>query len=202
MKENKEVITTPSDPREQPTITIEFTQELLDQWLVTYFKRHPRAHKIPITTPAQPSLNIWTILPRISMNTLKQNYKDYVNFVIKSYGLEMLGISKCKVTYKTFVATKTRIDLDNTTPKQLLDSFSSAESGVIVDDGYSCITSLTLLAEYRKGQKGSVLIFSECEYDKKLLMETREKELAKSAKRKATTLDNKLKKKNKKYKKR
>jgi len=185
------------DPREKSTITIEFTSQLLDKWLVIYFKQHPRARKIPIPTPAQPSINVWTLLPRISMNTLKQNYKDYVNYVIKSYGLEMLGISKCRCEYVAYVSTKTRVDLDNISPKLIMDSFSSSESGVIVDDGFSCITSLTLLAEYRKGIKGGKITFYECEYDKQLLMETREKELAKSDKRKATMDAKKLNKKSK-----
>ena len=185
------------DIREKPIITIEFTQQLLDEWLKIYFKKHPKARKIPIETPAQPSLNKWIILQRISMNKLKQDYKDFGTYCIHHYGLEMLGISKCKCRYTTYNSTKTRIDLDNTTPKFILDSLTAEATGVIVDDGFSCITELTLLGEYRKGEKGSKIEFYDCEYDKKLLLATREKELAKSQKRKETTEANKLKKKSK-----
>lgn len=183
------------DTRENPIITIEFTKELLDEWLKIYFKQHPRARKIPIVTPAQPSINKWTILPRLTMNKLKQDYKDFGTYVVKHYGLEMLGISKCKCRYTTYVSTKTRIDLDNTTPKMLFDSLTAECTGVIVDDGFSCITELTLLGEYRKGIKGAKIEFYDCEYDKDLLLITREKELAKSTKKKATIATNKLKKK-------
>lgn len=183
------------DSREQSTITIEFTQDLLDEWLKLYFKKHPRSKKIPIVTPAQPSINKWCILQRISMNKLKQDYKDFGMFVVKSLGLEMLGISKCQCTYTVYNSTKTRCDLDNITPKFIWDSMVAETSGVICDDGFSCVTSLTLLAEYRKGNKGAKMVFTNCEYNKIELMETREKELAKSSKRKATTLANKLKKK-------
>lgn len=174
------------DTREKDTIVIEFTQELLDEWLNIYFKKHPRAKKLPIETPAQPSINKWSILPRKSMNTLKQNYKDFGEFVVKHYGLEMLGISKCKCRYVTYASTKTRIDLDNTVPKFILDFLTAEATGVIVDDGYSCVTELTLTGEYRKGIKGSKIEFYDCEYDKDLLLKTREKEKAKASKREAT----------------
>jgi hypothetical protein len=174
------------DTREKDIITIEFTQELLDEWLKIYFKNHPRAKKLPIETPAQPSINKWTILPRISMNTLKQNYKEFGEYVVKHYGLEMLGISKCKCRYTIFVPTKTRVDLDNTTPKFILDALTAEATGVIVDDGYSTVIELTLLAEYKKGVKGAKIEFYDCEYDKELLLKTREKELAKTAKKEET----------------
>lgn len=182
------------DNREQNIIEIEFTQELLDEWLKIYFKKHPRARKLPIETPAHPSLNKWIILKRIPMNVLKQNYKDFCEYVIHYYGLEMLGISKCKCEFITYVSTKTRIDLDNTTPKMILDGLTAEASGVIVDDGYSCINELTLKGEYHKGIKGAKIIFKDCQYDKELLLKTREKEIEKTAKKKATMEARKLKK--------
>ena len=186
--------TTNIDAREKSTITIEFTQELLNEWLKLYFKKHPRAKKIPIETPAQPSLNKWIILMRPEMNTLKQNYKDFCAYVVQKCGLEMLGISKCKCRYMVYVSTRTRIDTDNITPKFILDSLTAEATGVICDDGFSCITELTLLGEYRKGIKGAKIEFYDCEYDKELLIATRERELAKSAKKAATSEANKSKK--------
>jgi hypothetical protein len=185
------------DIREKDVITIEFTQELLDEWLSIYFKKHPRARKQPIEAPSQPSINKWSILPRISMNKLKQDYKDFGTYVVKHYGLEMLGISKCKCRYTTYVSTKTRIDLDNTAPKFILDSLTAEATGVIVDDGYSCITELTLKGEYKKGVKGSKIEFYDCEYDKELLFKTKKKEINKINKKKLTMEQKKKEKKSK-----
>ena len=50
------------DERQKDKIVIEFSEELLRQWEKQYFKKHPRARKKPIDTPAQPSLNKWIIL--------------------------------------------------------------------------------------------------------------------------------------------
>lgn len=186
------------DIREKDEITIEFTEDLLDMWTKEYFKKHPRSKKEPIQTPAQCSLNKWIILQRITMNKLKQDYKDFVKFVVSYYGLENLGISKCKCRYITYRKTKGRIDLDNTTPKMILDGLTAEASGVICDDSSDCIEELTLSEEYHKGINGARIIFSDCKYDKELLEKTRKKEIEKSNKREKTLEQNKLKKKSKK----
>lgn len=178
-------------------VIIEFTEELLEEWLKIYFKKHSRAKKKPIETPANPSLNKWIILRRISMNKLKQDYKDFTKFVISHYGLEDLGISKCKCKYITYRQSKRRIDLDNTTPKFILDGLTAECTGVICDDGVDCITELTLLSEF-KGYHGARIEFYDCEYDKELLEATRIKEIGKSEKRQATIVKNKAEKKAKK----
>lgn len=186
------------DIRQKDFISIEFTEELLERWLKEfYFKKHPTARKKPLETPANPSLNKWIILRRMSMNKLKQDYKDFTKFVISQYGLEDLGISKCKCKYITYRQSKRRIDLDNTTPKFILDGLTAECTGVICDDGVDCITELTLLSEY-KGVHGARIEFYECEYDKELLESTRAKELVKTEKRQATIDKNKAEKKIKK----
>lgn len=189
-----------NDIRQKDTISIEFTEELLEEWTKIYFKKHSRARKKPIETPANPSLNKWIILRRISMNKLKQDYKDFTKFVISHYRLEDLGISKCKCKYITYKKTKGRIDLDNTTPKFILDGLSAEASGVICDDSSDCITELTLLEEYHKGINGARIEFYDCEYDKELLEATRIKEIGKSEKRQVTINKNKAEKKAKKNK--
>jgi hypothetical protein len=186
------------DIRQKDFISIEFTEELLEEWTKIYFKKHPKAKKIPIETPANPSLNKWIILRRQSMNAMKQNYKDFGKFVVKHYGLDDLGISKCKCKYITYQKTLGRIDLDNTTPKFILDALTAEASGVICDDGVSCITELTLLSEYHKGINGARIEFYDCEYDKELLEATRIKEIGKSEKRQTTIDKNNAEKKAKK----
>ena len=179
-----------NDKRQKETIVIEFTEELLEEWIKDYFKKHPKARKRPLETPAQPSLNKWIILRRQNMNKLKQDYKDFTKFVVEHYGLEDLGISKCKCRYITYRKTKRRIDLDNTAPKFILDGLTAECTGVLVDDGCDVITELTLLQEYTKCN-GARIEFYDCEYDFDLMMETREKENIKSSKREATMKEKK-----------
>ena len=181
---------------EEDKVPIEFTEELLKKWTDLYFKKHKTARKIPIETPAQPSLNKWIILRRPMMNALKQKYKDFVKFVVDYYGLTDLGISECKCRFITYRKTKRRIDLDNTTPKFILDGLTAECSGVLVDDGIDCIKELTLQAEYKK-VNGARIVFYDCKYDKDLMLKTREKELERERKKEETIKANKKKKKTK-----
>lgn len=175
-------------------VVIEFTEDLLKSWTKEYFKKHPRSRKKPIDNPSQPSLNKWIILQRISMNKLKQDWKDFTMYVVKHYGLNDLGISRCKCKYVVYNSTARRKDVDNYSPKFILDGLTAEASGVLVDDGCSCITELTISIEYRKGIEGARIEFYDCEYDEELLYETAIKELAKSKKREETIKQNKLKK--------
>lgn len=178
-------------------VVIEFTEDLLESWTKEYFKKHPRSRKKPIDNPSQPSLNKWIILQRISMNKLKQDWKDFTMYVVNHYGLNDLGISRCKCKYVVYNSTARRKDVDNYSPKFILDGLTAEASGVLVDDGCSCITELTISIEYRKGIEGARIEFYDCEYDEELLYETAIKELAKSKKREETIKQNKLKKKKK-----
>ena len=173
------------DERQKDKIVIEFTEELLELWTKDYFKKHPRARKKPIDTPAQPSLNKWIILRRLSMNKLKQDYKDFVKFVVEYYGLQDLGISKCKCRYVVFRETRRRVDVDNISPKFIFDGLTAEASGLLVDDSCDCIEELTLAFEYTKC-KGARIEFYDCEYDVDLMLKTREKELARESKKEET----------------
>lgn len=132
------------------------------------------------------------------MNALKQKWADFTEFVIDYYKLRDLGISKCKCKYIVFKDSKRRSDVDNYSPKFIFDGFSAEHSGLIVDDSSDCIEELTIKIEYRKGNRGGKFIFYDCEYDKNLLKEARERETTKTQKRKDSLKQNKLKKKSKK----
>lgn len=175
-------------------VVIEFTEELLEIWTKEYFKKHPRSKKRPIDKPSHPSLNKWLILQRITMNKLKQDWKDFVIYVVKYYGLEDLGISNCKCRYVVYNSSARRKDIDNYTPKMILDGLTAEASGVLVDDSYSCIEELTIKIEQHKGIEGARIEFYDCEYDEELLNETALKEMAKSKKREETLKKNKLNK--------
>lgn len=175
-------------------IKISFTEELLELWTKEYFKKHPRSKKKPIEYASHPSINKWSILMRISMNQLKQNWKDFGQFVVEKHGYKDLGISKCKCKIIISRASHGRIDLDNYSPKFVFDSLTAETGGVIVDDGCDCVTSLLIECEYKKGKHEMDIIFYDCEYSRDLLLETKNKELLKKEKRENTIKDKKTKK--------
>lgn len=181
------------DLREKDEIVVEFTEELLKEWTKRYMKKHPKTKKKPIQFSNHPSLNTWIILRRPMMNALKQKWANFTEFVVDYYGLRDLGISKCKCKYIVFKDSRRRSDVDNYSPKFIFDGFSAEHSGLIIDDSSDCIEELTIKIEYRKGQRGGKFIFYNCEYDKKLLEDTKKKEMAKTEKRQATMEENKLK---------
>lgn len=182
-------------------VTISFTEELLEEWTNdVYFKKHPRAKNKPIKSPIHESINVWSILRRPTMNSLKQRWKDFGKFVVDKYGLCDLGISKCKCKYiihKSYVNKIKRCDNDNFTPKFILDSLTAESSGVLVDDSTQCIEELTIKIIHEQNiQEYSEIILYDCEYDKELLFKTRETELNKIHK-KEETMANKSKTKKK-----
>lgn len=190
------------DIREKDVIEIEFTEELLEMWTEKYMKSHPRTKKKPIASPIHESINIWSIMRRPMMNSLKSRWKDFGKFVVDYYGLTDLGISKCKCKYivhKTYVKSYKRSDCDNIVPKFILDSLTAEASGVLVDDSCDVIEELTLsIINEQNSYKSSKIVFYDCEYDKKLMFETREKELRRIEEKEKTMTQNKLKKKSKK----
>ena len=123
-------------------------QSVLDKYNTYYFLQHPKAKKIPIEKPYHPSINTWCILPRIQMNALKQKWKDFVKFWVKLEGLDNRQLDNFDIVLTVFFDTKRRHDVDNLTPKFILDGFT--EAGLIVDDDEKHLHSLTLKTGYDK----------------------------------------------------
>ena len=82
------------------------------------------------------------------MNALKQKWKDFGVWWIKSLGFDDLKLDKFEMTFIVYMPTKRRADADGIVPKFILDSFT--ESGFIVDDDYNHLQSLTLKMGYDK----------------------------------------------------
>ena len=78
-----------------------------------YFKQHPKAKKKPIEHPYHPSLNVYCIKPRIQMNAMKQQWKDFIIFWIKELGYENKKLDDVKIVYDIYHPTKRRTDPDN-----------------------------------------------------------------------------------------
>jgi len=92
------------------------------------------------------------------MNALKQRWKDFVVWFIKYKGYENRNISECHMTFVSYFKTRIRKDVDNFSPKFILDGL--VESGFIVDDDSQHLKSLTLMCEYDKQHPRTEIIIS------------------------------------------
>lgn len=182
--------------KEKDTIIIEFTEDNLNEFLSEYYKTHRKGKKPIIESPMARSLNkMLVITNRIVQNTHKQNMKAYTCFVVKKLGLENLGISSANLNIHFVFPTKIRHDLDNFLGgcKEQIDGFS--ESGLIVDDDYSHIHTISSSAEYIKGETKMIFTFSNCKFDLDELKEVQAKEKIKKEKREISMSEKKTKKK-------
>ena len=113
-----------------------------------YFEKYPKRKKFPIKKPIPPSLNTWMIMKRFQMNHEKQVWKEFGKWLVFYYKYNDLKIEFCKITIEYFFDSKRRHDADNYTPKNLFDSFTS--SGLLVDDDFNHVESLTIKGNYSK----------------------------------------------------
>ena len=113
-----------------------------------YFVAHPKAKKKPLSHPYQESMNVWMIMKRPQMNALKQKWKEFMVWFIGDQGYGNLRIERCEMIHTVYKPTRRRLDLDNTTPKFVIDGL--VEAGLIADDDMEHIMSLTLRGGYDK----------------------------------------------------
>ncbi len=130
------------------TINLVLDSALLKEYDTFYFSKHKKAKKSPIEQPRHPSINVWSIMPRIQANDLKQKWLDFGIWWMNKLGLSDCKYEQVEMVFTTYMPTKRRADPDNTVPKYILDSFVA--SGLIVDDDYTHIRSLTLQVCYDK----------------------------------------------------
>ena len=107
-----------------------------------YFSQHPKARKKQIDHPYHPSINLWSIKPRIQMNVLKQTWKNFIIWFIDDIGCTNLKLDDVDIMYDIYHPTKRRTDPDNYTPKFIHDGF--VESGFLLDDDREHLKSLTI----------------------------------------------------------
>jgi len=189
--------------RQKDKIVVEFNQDNLDRFLSEYYKTHRMSKekktgkdKPIIDSPIGRSMNkILVITNRIVQNNHKHNRGLYTEFVLKELGLEILGICETDLKVHFVFSTSIRHDLDNfgCGVKEYLDAFS--DLGVIQDDNYSIIKSITTTASYEKGVSKMIFIFENCKYNVQATLEQMEKERIKREKREATMSEKKAKKK-------
>lgn len=124
-------------------IRLVIDNDTLTRYEEYYFSIHKRATKKPIAQPYHESINVWMIMKRPMMNALKQRWKDFIVWFIEDQGYTNLRIEKCELKVSTFYSNNRRHDVDNSTPKFILDGL--VQSGFVVDDDSEHITSLTLM---------------------------------------------------------
>jgi hypothetical protein len=107
-----------------------------------YFSIHKKATKKPIAQPYHESINVWMIMKRPMMNSLKGKWKDFIVWMVKDQGYDNLHIDKCDLIFDTFYATYRRHDVDNSCPKFIIDGL--CDGGLLIDDSSDHVTSLLL----------------------------------------------------------
>ena len=132
----------------EENIKLIITKYTLEEYEKSYFKKHSKAKKKPIEHPYHPSINQWMIMKRPMMNALKQRWKDFIIWFVENQGYSNLHIEKCEMIFTTYYSTNRRHDVDNSTPKFILDGFS--ESGLISDDDSTHLKKLTLICNVDK----------------------------------------------------
>ena len=138
-------------------IKIVIDNKVLNEYYEWYFEQYPKRKKRNIVSPIPPSLNTWMIMPRFQMNAQKQAWKEFGSWVVKYNGLENRKLDKCKIVIEYFFGTKHRKDADNFTPKNLFDSFTV--SGLLVDDDFNHVESLTIKGNYSKDDPRTEISF-------------------------------------------
>jgi Holliday junction resolvase RusA-like endonuclease len=129
-------------------IKITIDNEVLLKYSKYYFEKYPRRKKFPILKPIPPSLNQWMVMRRFQMNHQKQTWKEFGEWLVDYNGLRDKKIEKCKIEVEYFFDSKRRHDSDNYTPKNLFDSFTV--SGLLADDDFNHVESLTIKGNYSK----------------------------------------------------
>lgn len=123
-------------------IKLVIDNKVLDTYTAEYFKEHPRARKPPIKQPYHESMNVWMIMKRPAMNALKGRWKTFIKWFVEHKGYTNLGIDQCELEFVTYYGNNRDHDIDNSTPKFIIDGLR--DSGMIVDDNSKHITKLSL----------------------------------------------------------
>ena len=130
------------------TIKIVIDNEKLNKYREHYFEKYPKRKKFPIEKAIPPSLNEIIIMPRFKMNSLKQAWKEFGEWLVEEHGFTNKKIDKCIIVIEYFFNSMRRRDADNYTPKNIFDAFVS--SGLLVDDSFFHVESLTIKSNYSK----------------------------------------------------
>lgn len=142
------------------TIKLVIDDDTLNKYNFYYFNKYPKRKVPPITKPTHPSINSWFIMRRPEMNALKGKWKEFVIWFVEEEGLLNLKIDSCTMEFTSYLKTKIRADCDNMSPKFIIDGLVAA--GLIIDDDYKHIHSLTLKVGYDKDHPRTEMVIHIC----------------------------------------
>lgn len=143
-------------------IKILFNKEVVDKYKEYYFKRYPRRKVFNIKATAL-SLNDFTAITRMAQADAKKKYNEFCLFVLEYYNIPKLKLNNCDVIILFEWKDRVRRDYENyaIVPKFFNDAFT--EYGLLEDDSYKQINSVTTKMTYVKSKYSTVeFIF---EYD-------------------------------------
>ena len=120
----------------------------VDAFNARYFAAHPRAKNKPIKKPQHPSLNETMIGNNMKINQMKQNWKDFMLFILERDGLLGANIDRCVIEYVTYFGDNRVHDADNITPKFILDGLVAG--GFLVADDINHIRELRIIGDRDK----------------------------------------------------
>jgi hypothetical protein len=138
-------------------IKIVIDNEILKKYSKYYFDKYPRRKKMPIEKPIPPSLNQWMVMRRFQMNHQKQTWKEFGEWLVDYNDLRDKKLDKCNIVIEYFFDSKRKHDCDNYTPKNLFDSFTV--SGLLIDDDFNHVESLTIKGNYSKENPRTEIVF-------------------------------------------
>lgn len=139
-------------------IEIIITQKDVDNYNKQYFDLHPRAKKKRIDGPYHPTLNWYMTANNLAVNNKKQNWKDFIVYILNDRDLVNTAIKKCKVEYRTFLKDRRKRDVDNITPKFIFDGLVAGN--FIIADDIDHIVELVTSGGYDKANPRIELIFT------------------------------------------
>lgn len=143
--------------------TIIIDNDILNQYTKYYFLKYPRRKKEPISKPITPSINQWMVMLRPQMNKVKQDWKEFMVWVVDFYGYTNANIQHCNMELNIYFDTKRRHDSDNYSPKFINDGLT--ESGMLVDDDFNHIHKLTISGGYDKLNPRMEIILTEIDIE-------------------------------------
>lgn len=143
-------------------LTLVLDESVLKKYADIYFCYHSKAKKNPVDAPYHPSINTWMVLPRMTMNEVKQKWKGLIVWWIQSMGYDKIHLESCKLIQRIYYPTNRRHDVDNTVPKFILDGF--VEAGFLIDDDSTHLRSLLLECGVDKAHPRTEFIFYDITY--------------------------------------
>lgn len=125
-----------------------------------YKQLHPKSRKPAISKPIPPSMNEFMVMGRAQRNSEKQRWKEFVSWLVADLGLSNTQINRCRVELMYYFHDKRKRDYDNYSGKFVFDGLTA--SGLLVDDSYFVIESLTIRAEVDRSNPRLVIKLEDC----------------------------------------